>query len=238
MGLNLKPWQTLIPADVKPGQTYFQLIQADFIDTDTKEHPSPCNNASTNVYVRTEDEKGNYLAGIKVYQEYPDGKPFQVTRPKGELDYCGELWGTALMVPGSHGGDGGGSFDPAKPGAKGPYTFYPEGLADKIAGCGIELNQHQQQKLVWRKVVEGVVAPPTGKTLEQTVLEVESTYPRIPINTDAALYKYAQAHSLGQAQGDEHHFQWQDAEYIFQTFNGGIVYCPLADVNAVVVISK
>ena len=46
----------------------------------------------------------------------------------------------------------------------------------------------------------------------------------MPINTDAALYKFAQANNLGYPQTDEFEFAFGDKTYIGQVFNLGIAY--------------
>lgn len=116
---------------------------------------------------------------------------------------------------------------------------YKDGWSEIVSGIGNHENRHDKYTVVFQRQNANTV-PPTEPhlSLEETVLQVESTYPRMPINTDAALYKYAQLHGLGYPQGDEHPLQWNGGAYVFQTFNGGIVYAPLANVNAVQVILK
>lgn len=46
----------------------------------------------------------------------------------------------------------------------------------------------------------------------------------MPINTDAALYQFAQAHNLGYPQTDEFEFAVAGKTYVGQVFNLGIVY--------------
>jgi hypothetical protein len=50
-----------------------------------------------------------------------------------------------------------------------------------------------------------------------------------PINTGAALYKYAQAEKMGYPQSDEFPFTADSADYIGQVYSGGIVYVKKGD---------
>lgn len=55
----------------------------------------------------------------------------------------------------------------------------------------------------------------------------------MPINTDAALYQYAQTKNLGYPQTDEFDAAIGNAAYVVQVFNGGIVYVKKGDWNNV-----
>ena len=51
----------------------------------------------------------------------------------------------------------------------------------------------------------------------------------MPINTDAALYKFAQSQNLGYPQTDEFDVTAGSDAYVSQVFNGGIVYVKKGD---------
>jgi hypothetical protein len=51
----------------------------------------------------------------------------------------------------------------------------------------------------------------------------------MPINTDAALYRYAQTKNLGYPQTDEFELTFGGDSYIAQVYNLGIVYVKKGD---------
>jgi hypothetical protein len=51
----------------------------------------------------------------------------------------------------------------------------------------------------------------------------------MPINDQAALYKFAQQNNLGYPQTDEYEFICNNASYLGQVFNLGIVYVKKGD---------
>jgi hypothetical protein len=65
----------------------------------------------------------------------------------------------------------------------------------------------------------------SGTTLEQAAMDAAKSVPWMAVNTDAALYKRAQALGLGFMQADEQYFQWQGETWISQPFNLGVLYC-------------
>lgn len=66
-------------------------------------------------------------------------------------------------------------------------------------------------------------------SLAGAVLSAAQTYTWMPINTDAALYRFAQANNLGYPQTDEFEFTVGSDSYIGQVFNLGIVYVKKGD---------
>lgn len=65
--------------------------------------------------------------------------------------------------------------------------------------------------------------------LEKEVLRMAATLELMPVNHDAALWKYAKAHNLEDTQSDEVQFSFQGKEYIMQAFNLGWVYAEQGD---------
>ncbi len=71
--------------------------------------------------------------------------------------------------------------------------------------------------------------PSPAPTLEQTVLAAAKKLTWMPINTDGALYKFAQTQNLGYPQTDEYPFAVGADAYVGQVYNGGIVYVKIGD---------
>ncbi len=82
--------------------------------------------------------------------------------------------------------------------------------------------QHTEWQMTFK--MTGIEPTPTPTTLEQAVIAKAKTLTWMPINTDAALYKYAQAQKLGYPQCDEFKFVLGADTYIGQVFNLGICY--------------
>lgn len=78
---------------------------------------------------------------------------------------------------------------------------------------------------------------PTQK-LEDAILARAKEFTWMPINTDAALYRFAQANNLGYPQTDEFDATHNNEDYIAQVFNGGIVYVRKGDWGNVKWIKK
>ena len=70
-------------------------------------------------------------------------------------------------------------------------------------------------------------AEPTA--LEQAIQTAAQTHTWMPINTAAALYKFAQTKNLGYPQTDEFEYPHAGAQYLAQVFNLGIVYVKKGD---------
>ncbi len=75
------------------------------------------------------------------------------------------------------------------------------------------------------------------ETLE-SVLGASYEVHRLPINTDSALYKFAQAQNLGCPQTDETDFLVGADAYVSQVFSGGIVYVRKGDWGNVHAVGK
>ncbi|MBI5301652.1 MAG: hypothetical protein HY868_05915 [Chloroflexi bacterium] len=70
---------------------------------------------------------------------------------------------------------------------------------------------------------------PLADPVATAVATEAKKYTWMPINTDAALYKFAQANNLGYPQTDEFTFTFDNAEYLGQVFNLGIVFVKKGD---------
>lgn len=81
----------------------------------------------------------------------------------------------------------------------------------------------------WRPTPDPVVAAAVANAQKYTWM---------PINTSAALYKYAQSKSLGYPQTDEFTFPFNNDTYVAQVFNLGIVYVKQGDWENVQWIAK
>lgn len=62
--------------------------------------------------------------------------------------------------------------------------------------------------------------------------------PWMAVNNEAALWKYAQAHSLEDQQTDELPFTFEGEEYLVQVFNRGIAYVKVGDWGNITHVSK
>ncbi len=71
--------------------------------------------------------------------------------------------------------------------------------------------------------------PPPPDPVATAVATEAKNYTWMPINTDAALYKFAQVNNLGYPQTDEFTFTYDNAEYLGQVFNLGIVFVKKGD---------
>jgi len=65
--------------------------------------------------------------------------------------------------------------------------------------------------------------------IEQAVIAAAKKYHWMPINTDGALYKFAQSNNLGYPQTDEFEFTFNNEVYVGQVYNLGIVYVKKGD---------
>lgn len=80
---------------------------------------------------------------------------------------------------------------------------------------------------------------PAPQTLEQAVLaRANAAKPWMPVNNQAALWKYAQTHKLQDQQTDELTMTFSGSQYLVQVFNLGIVYVKVGDWGNIKVIPK
>jgi hypothetical protein len=71
--------------------------------------------------------------------------------------------------------------------------------------------------------------PPPPDPVAAAAIAKAKTLTWMPINDQAALYKFAQANNLGYPQTDEFEFTFNSAGYVAQVFNLGIVYVKKGD---------
>ncbi len=108
-------------------------------------------------------------------------------------------------------------------------------LAQVFSGGIVYARKDDASALNWiKKPREGGVG---ADAASQAALEATSRVAWLPINTDSAFYKFAQAHDLGCSQTDEFEFVVDD-EYIGQVFADGFVYAKQSDVNDVLWVKK
>ena len=107
-------------------------------------------NGTANFYVTVVDSAGAPLAGVNVYQAWPDGNAVKQTDANGKTDF--------FM-------SGNSCFNPAL-GQVGPYSSYVESttISDVLSGMGLPLCLHVSYLLVFRKVVSVTPPPTTAKT--------------------------------------------------------------------------
>ncbi len=106
----------------------------------------------------------------------------------------------------------------------GPYFAFIEdqSKSDVVKGMGLPEHHHVNFLLTFKKS-SGLPTP------ERAAIAAASQLYWMPINTNAALYKFAQTQNLGYPQTDEFQFMWNGATYIGQVFNLGIVYVKQGD---------
>ena len=116
----------------------------------------------------------------------------------------------------------------------GPYFAFVEdqSKSDVVRGMGLPEKHHVNFLLTFGPQS---LPPPT---LEEKVISVAIKFTWMPINTEAALYKFAQARNLGYPQTDEFEFTYGNDGYIGQVFNLGIVYVKKGDWGNVKFVKK
>ncbi len=107
----------------------------------------------------------------------------------------------------------------------GPYFAFVEdpSKSDTVKGMGLPEHHHVNFLLTFKN------AAAVPQTPERAAIAAALQYYWMPINTNAALYQFAQAHNLGYPQTDEFQFNWNGQTYIGQVFNLGIVYVKQGD---------
>lgn len=204
--LNVK----LVPAS---NPTY-RLIEARFQDNVDPENPVDKEASESKngikIMVGVEDARGRALTNVRVIQAFPGEEAFALTTPAGYCDF--DMSGDS-------------SFDPKK-NQSGPYTIFVRG-GDKVAGLGLPLRQHVQFLLKFQSV-------PVTVALDKFELGVAAKIALantfgIPLNTEAALAKFAVERKLGIPLTDEIEFQWKGETYVGQMWSGGSVFCKKGD---------
>lgn len=132
---NLPAWITI---KENPNFPKWKITNFQYISTD-----DPCNNGSTNVMTVTRDKNGVYQSGIKVWQQWPDGRASEDMKPiRDAVIYCNNPYGASFFQSGDS------SFSPER-GESGPYSFYAEGNSDLAQGLGLPLRRHVQYIIEW-----------------------------------------------------------------------------------------
>ena len=114
----------------------------------------------------------------------------------------------------------------------GPYFAYVEDLSksDEVTGMGLPEKHHVNYLLTFAKSSGnggGQPQPPTDASA--AAIAAAQKYKWMPINTDGALYKFAQAKNLGYPQTDEFEFTYNNVVYVGQVYNLGIVFVKKGD---------
>lgn len=109
----------------------------------------------------------------------------------------------------------------------GPYFAFVEdqSKSDVVRGMGLPEKHHVNFLLTF---APATVTPPPGN-LENAVIAAAKQFTWMPINTDGALYKFAQSKNLGYPQTDEFQFTFENESYIGQVYNLGIVFVKKGD---------
>ncbi len=122
----------------------------------------------------------------------------------------------------------------------GPYFAYVESpdKSDEVTGMGLPEHHHVNYVLTFGLQATPPPPPPPPQTLQDAALAAAKAVPWMPVNNQAALWQYAQAHNLQDQQTDEITFTYNGQQYVVQVFNLGIVYCKVGDWGNIQVIAK
>jgi len=110
----------------------------------------------------------------------------------------------------------------------GPYFAFVEDQtkSDVVTGMGLPEKHHVCFLLTFARRASGTTP---ASNLEQAVVAEAKKQIWMPINDQAALYKFAQQNNLGYPQTDEYEFTCNTVGYLGQVFNLGIVYVKKGD---------
>lgn len=109
----------------------------------------------------------------------------------------------------------------------GPYFAFVEdkNKSDMVSGMGLPEKHHVNFLLTFAPRT----SPQPPINVEQGILAAAKKLTWMPINTNAALYKFAQANNLGYPQTDEFECAIGTEIYLAQVFNLGIVFVKKGD---------
>jgi hypothetical protein len=119
----------------------------------------------------------------------------------------------------------------------GPYFAFVEdqSKSDTVRGMGLPEDRHVNFLLTFGRQPGGEQPAPT---LQDTAIAAAQKYPWMPINTGAALYRFAQANHFGYPLTDEFEFTYDGNTYVGQVYNLGIVYVKKGDWGNVKSVKK
>jgi hypothetical protein len=125
------------------------------------------------------------------------------------------------------------NLDPAL--KNGPYFAFIEypGKSDVVGWMGLPEHHHVNYLLTF-----AATRSHEPETLEQAAQAAAQKHTWMPINTDAALYKFALMNDLGCPQTDEFEFTFGADTYVAQVYDLGIVYVKKGDWGKVRWVSK
>lgn len=198
---------TVALAPVPPGQSYWKLISALYQDPEES-------GGNVNIVCYVQNEFGRPAVNQKVVQAFGTDSADGLTDGQGHIDF--PMTGAS-------------SFSPDR-GENGPYSAFVSGFpSDRVLGMGLPLRRHVQYLLTWRKVTAGDSSNPPVDLDKAARDAAIARKPWLAINTEAALYKFAQAKGLGYPQTDEFEFRIGGDSYLAQVFNLGIAYVKQGD---------
>lgn len=203
------------------------------------------NNGSANIYVETLGPDGHPCVEVNCVQDWQDDQAEKKTMLKssgiGTEDYGKVVAQVDFFMAGSHGSDGGSSFDPTK-GQVGPYSVYIKDgytATEIVRGLGLPLNRHVQYRVVFQYIAVDIPPEPEKpQTLDEAALAVAKSVTWMPLNTGAALYQYGRQNNLDYPQTDELCFAFDGKQYVLQVWNKGIIYCEVGKYQGMYIIPK
>lgn len=121
---------TVDPANVAPGEQYWQLVRAVYEGPDES-----C--GTHHIYYNVLDEDGEPIAGQKVWQGWAEDKTYATTNDRGQTNI-------GLWLP----------YAPDR-GESGPYFAWVDGLpSDSVCGMGLPLKRHVNFLLTWQRATK------------------------------------------------------------------------------------
>ncbi len=203
----------LVPAIVNSGEKYWKLIEARWM---------PPGNGKINIFYRVQDLQGQFLAGIEGRMRN-GGTAYGKTKGAGDGFY-GDFPMYAVL---------------------GAYTVditengYP---SDAVSGMGLgtpenpQLAIHTGFDLVFRlatKESEPVPPIPTEFDVIGQKLLVAGQAMVIPLNKDAAFWKYAQTHGGGERLTREFDFEIDGIDWRAQIFENKILFAKIGEYDKI-----
>lgn len=206
----------VLAAGAQPGQTYFRLVSAMFIDeVDAKgQHV---------LSVDVVDENGRRLDGTKAEH----GWPWEQWPAKDE-SVVDTVYGAHLAQWGIYA-----EYDPGKK-EYGPYWVRVQGApSDVFYGMGLPWKRHVSWALVFQRTVKAQPEPEPDPDAPWTEQLRNEAWKEIGVryNPDAGFVKYARDHDLGQPVRDFNEIDRtiKGTHFRLQGFSGAIVYAEVPE---------
>lgn len=213
---------TIQTLNVPAGQVYWKIVSVKYQDETQS-------NDNHNIYYTVIDDKGVPIPGVPIIMDWQGREANDI--PAAVYTDGNGAGNQALYhgVVGWRPEEGPGPYTAwvGDPGYRGDAPTKIPG--EKLAGCGLPMNRHVNYIVTWQKTLAGTPTIPPATTLAQSAVAAAQQYKWMPINTGGALYQFARQQNLGYPQTDEFEFTFNNAVYVGQVYNLGIVYVRKGD---------